>query len=272
MYIERNTRASSLTGINGDYDPDGDGWAIVGASQGKQYSGTSVPDTGPAANFTVAGDGTSGNPYQPIVSIRAGGWGCATYRPTSLGKVTSGQVRTFTRTAVNTDTCRQEPSSDDIDGNGQPDDTQPLYIARNGDSIKGEDPARIYLYRNFYSSEAQLGVSDYTSTGTAANTIAALPLIPTIGDNPNHPTFGLAFSPIQEWNLLAISKANEYIPTFNKLVISQDSNGSPLPIILTKKLNGQCIAYQPSNTGVIKFNQQNNLVKMAIMPGGVSCG
>ena len=63
----------------------------------------------------------------------------------------------------------------------------------------------------------------------------------------------------------------EYIPAFNKLVILTDSNGKPLPTVLTKKQNGQCIAYQPSDTGVIKFSQQNVLVKLASVPGGVSC-
>lgn len=276
LYIERNTRASSITGVAGDDDPDGDGWAVVGVSQGKQYTSTSVPDTAPAANFEVVGDGTQGNPYQPIVSLRAGGWGCVQYRPTSLSKVTASQVRTLTRISVNTDTCRQASSEDDVDGNGLPDNTQPLYIARNGDLTKNEDPSRIYLYRNFYASEAQLGISDYTPTGTAANTIAALPLIPNIVNSPNDPIFGRANEPIQEWNLLAASKANEYIPAFNKLVILDTSHqdnttGRILPVILTKKQNGQCVAYRPANTNTIKFNQVNNLVKMINIPQGEDC-
>ena len=271
IYIERNARASSLTGISGDSDPDGDGWAIVGVSQGKQYTASSVPDTGPIANFTVTGDGSQQHPYQPIVSIRAGGWGCAQYKPTSLSKVTASQSRTLTRTATNTDTCRQEAPGDDVDNNGQPDNTQPLYLARQGDTVKGEDPARIYLYRNFYAAESQLGMSDYTPTGTAANTIAALPLIPTIGDSPNHPIFGRAFELIQQWSLLSVSRSNEYIPAFNKLLTIEDGGGKPQPIILTKKQNGQCIAYEPNNTGVIKFNQQNSLVKLTSVPEGVSC-
>ncbi len=271
IYIERNTRAGSVTGVSGDNDPDGDGWAIVGASQGKQYSASSVPDTGPIANFTVTGDGSSQHPYQPIVSTRAGGWGCVQYKPTSLSKVTASQSRTLTRIATNTDTCRQEASGDDVDGDGQSDNTQPLYLARQGDANKGEDAGRIYLYRNFYAAESQLGISDYTPTGTAANTIAALPLISAIGDSPNHPIFGRAFEPIQSWNLLSISKANEYIPQFNKLAIIEDSNGKPFPIILTKKQNGQCIAYKPSSTDIIKFNQQNSLVKLTSVPEGVDC-
>lgn len=276
FYIERNTRASSITGISGDHDPDGDGWAIVGASQGKQYTATSVPDTGPTANFFVTGDGTPGDPYQPVVSLRAGGWGCATYRPTSLSKVTASQIRTLTRIATSIDTCRMEAPYGDVDGDGMADDQQALYAARNGDNAKREDPSRIYLYRNFHAAESQLAISDYTPTGTAANTIAALPLISTITNPPNHPIFGRALESIQDWNLLSVSRANEYIPQFNKLIILNSSHQDnptdrPLPIILTKKQNGQCIAYQPANTDVIKFNQQNSLVKMATPPEGVGC-
>ena len=135
-----------------------------------------------------------------------------------------------------------------------------------------ENPDRIYLYRNFHAAETQLGISDYTPTGTSANTVAALPLIPNIGNSPNDPIFGKALEPIQGWNLLSISKAGEYIPAFNKLITLAPSHpdnptGSPLPIVLTKKQNGQCIAYKPQNT-TIKFNQQNSLVKLATLPDG----
>ncbi len=137
-------------------------------------------------------------------------------------------------------------------------------------------PKTTYLYHNFHAAESQLGISDYTPTGTAANTIAALPLIPTITTPPNDPLFGKANEPIQDWNLLATSKANEYIPQFNKLITLDHSHpdnptDSPLPVILTKKQNGQCVAYKPQSTSMIKFNQQNILVKMASVPGGESC-
>ena len=268
LYVERNTRASGITGITGDNDPDGDGWAIVGASQGAQYTATAVPDTGPAANFVMEGSGANSKPY---VYLRAGGWGCASFTPNSLAKVTAGQSRTLKKVAVNTDKCRQESADDDVDGNGQPDNTQLLYEAHQGDSIRGEDPSRIYLYRSFHAAESQLGLSDYTPTGTSANTITALPLIPNITASPNDPIFGKALEPIQPWNLLATSKAGEYIPAFNKLVIIRNENSKPLPVILTKKQNGQCIAYKPQDTGIIKFNQQNTLTKMASVPGGVGC-
>ena len=254
LYVERNTRASSITGITGDYDPDGDGWAIVGASQGTSYTTSSVPDTAPAANFAVIGEGISARPY---IYIRAGGYGCTSFTPVSLAEVQDGQVRTIKRVAYNTDKCRQEAPNYDIDGNGQPDNMQPLYTARNGDPDKGEDSARIYLYRNLHAAEAQLGISDYTPTGTPAG-------------NPDQS--------IQDWNLLASSKPGVYIPTFNKLVMLESNApdnpvNTPLPVILTKKQNGQCIAYRPDTTDIIKMTTQNSryLVKMANVPEGVGC-
>ena len=87
------------------------------------------------------------------------------------------------------------------------------------DEEKGEVPTRIYLFRSFHAAETQLGISDYSPTGTAAG-------------NPD--------DNIQIWNLLATSRQNEYIPSFNKLVIlnpdhPDNNTNTPLPIILTKK-------------------------------------
>lgn len=88
-----------------------------------------------------------------------------------------------------------------------------LYAARQGNGFIGEDPTRVYLFRNFYSTEAQLGISDYSPTGTPA---------------------GDASKPIQALNLLAsIDSAEDYM-IFNKLVLLEDGNGKPLPTILVK--------------------------------------
>jgi len=249
LYIERRTSASAVTGISGDDDPDSDGWAIVGASKGRPYSSSSVPDTGPVANFIIQGEGAD---TKPFVYIRAGGYGCVSYTPASLKKVKPGQSRYLKKVAMNTDKCRKESPTADVDQNGIPDNTQPLYDARNGDPARGENSSRIYLFRNFHAAEAQLGISDYSPTGTAA---------------------GRAYEPIQKWNLLASSKEGTYIPAFNRLVILEDSSGKPLPTVLTKKQNGQCIAYQPRNTKIIKQTTQDKrrLIKLAELPEGVSC-
>lgn len=254
LYVERNIRASSITGVMGDDDPDGDGWAIVGVSQGLPFTAASVPDTGPAANFIVNGEGANSKPY---IYVRAGGYGCVAYTPTNLGVVEQNQQRTLKRVALNTDKCRYDDPSDDLDFNGIADDEQPLYIARNGEAEKGEDPTRIYLFRSFYAAETQLGISDYSPTGTAAG-------------NPN--------DAIQPYNLLTTTKQNEYIPAFNKLVILNpehpaNTTNTLLPIILTKKQNGQCIAYKPEHTGIIKMTTQNTrtLTKLSQLPEGAAC-
>src|SRR5690606_6884992 len=54
--IERNIRASILTGINEDDDPDGDGWAVVGVSGDGQLVGIDAGSEG-AVDFEVLGDG-----------------------------------------------------------------------------------------------------------------------------------------------------------------------------------------------------------------------
>lgn len=259
LYVERNTRASSLTGVSGDYEPNGNGWAIVGASQGLPYSLTSIPDTAPAANFEVVGSGTSAIPY---VYIRAGGYGCVSYTPTSLAQVQQGQYRTLTMVTQDTNKCRQQDPSADVDGDGQPDNTQPLYSARLGDptitdtepdgTTVTEDPNKVYLFRNFYSAEAQLGISDFSPTGTA---------------------YGSSDQPIQAWNLLASSQ-DESMSGYSKLVMVNDANGSPtIPTILTKDQAGNCTAYQPASLAVIDPATQytRGFTQLATLPTGVSC-
>jgi lysophospholipase L1-like esterase len=278
LYLERSVNATTLTGVSGDADPDGDGWAIVGASSGKGYSTTtptSIPNTAPYANFTMSNyDPAATTPPTsqiiPSIYLRAGDYGCVEYQPTSLAKVLPGETRTLTLTAQGltgtANHCRSEPATADADHDGQPDSTQPLYMARNGDTTKGEDPTRTYLFRNFYAAEAQLGVTDYTPTGTPANT-------------PDKAT-----QPIQPWNLLATSRDVGYSPVFNHLTITTDSLGKPWPIITARKhsttnpSSGICIAYQPdsqANTTNIKLatqpTRQLQLMKWKDIPEGVGC-
>lgn len=53
---------------------------------------------------------------------------------------------------------------------------------------------------------------------------------------------------------------------------SNDTN-APLPIVLTQKQNGECVAYRPDNTGIIKYTTQHSryLVKLSGIPAGVVC-
>jgi lysophospholipase L1-like esterase len=267
IFIERNVHAQSVTGVIGDYDPDGDGWAIVGVSAGKtditktvpETTAEGIPDTGPIANFIVSESGSTTTPY---LYIRTANHGCVELTPKNLLQVKVGRFRTLKVTAKNANKCRQEVPSADVNGDGIPDNTQTLYMARKGDPaiqhtkpdgvIFNEDPNKLYIFRNFYAAEAQLGISDYSPTGTTA---------------------GNADQPIQVWNLLASNQGSQTIPAYDNLSMIQDINGDPMPVILTKKPNGQCVAYEPANTNSIKMNTQyaRRIIKLSSVPQGVSC-
>ncbi len=253
IYIERNTRLPSITGIENDYDPDGDGWAVVGASQGVvDTTGTprTVPDNGPIANFAIE----EGTTPRPFAYTRTANYGCVAFTPTKLSTIAPGENRTLKRTSVNSDKCRSAPLYEDSDINGEPDNTQTLYIARNGNPSFGEDFSRLYLFRNHYSAEAQLGISDYSPTGTAAG------------------IFAQSLQPIQVWNLLASTQTSTSA-IFSKLVILSNSIGVPTPIVLAKDSSGICSAYQPQSIDVIRQKDQlsRKLIRLTVVPEGVNC-
>ena len=139
VYMERNVAlAATQLGVT-DIDPDGDGWALVARTNG-------AGDDGPLARFFEV----SGAPFAAVRHHRKG---CLTLTPNSLAVVRPGQVRLFSQTR-NTADCRGEQPSDDVDGDGTPDDVQPLYAVR-------DDGRRLYLDRVTVAAEAQLGVSDW---------------------------------------------------------------------------------------------------------------
>jgi hypothetical protein len=147
IYLERNVAlAGSQLGFT-DYDPDGDGWALVARTNGDG-------DNGPLAKFWLV----SGSPR---VSTRHPQKGCLELTPQSLGEVRKGQTRFMTEVAQNTANCRTQPPEADTDNNGIPDNVQPLHRARNGDATKGEVATRVYFERNLAASEATIGISDY---------------------------------------------------------------------------------------------------------------
>lgn len=149
LYMERNTRASSITGIQNDYDPDGDGWAVVG------QSATSA-DSGVPASFWVDEQNV------PHVSIRHPETGCTQFTAANLAEVGQGQTRGLQQEATNTDTCREEAPEYDADWDGVPDNVQTLYRARNGDVDEGESPDNVYIERNVIAGEAQLNITDFS--------------------------------------------------------------------------------------------------------------
>ena len=234
IYIERNVSVSTVTGISGDYDPDSDGWAIVAQSTKPQNAG--VP-----AHFWID------DSKIPHVSIRSGDRGCVQFTPRTLKVVAPNKLRKLKTEAKNTNTCRSDPASDDIDNDGIPDNQQTLYRARNGDISNNEDPDTIYLERNSTSAEAQLGFSDY------------------LHSNP--------------WNLLATSHNDATKANFVKLVMVTNEEDTRVPTILAlhTKTNNKgktiitCIALQPQNTNVITINNQDRKLKKVNIPEGEGC-
>lgn len=234
IYIERNVSAGTVTGISGDYDPDSDGWAIVAQSTKPQNAG--VP-----AHFWID------DSKIPHVSIRSGDRGCVQFTPRTLKVVAPNKLRKLKTEAKNTNTCRSDPASDDIDNDGIPDNQQTLYRAHNGDISNNEDPDTIYLERNSTSAEAQLGFSDY------------------LHSNP--------------WNLLAASHNDATKANFVKLVMVTNEEDTRVPTILAlhTKTNNKgktiitCIALQPQNTNVITINNQDRKLKKVNIPEGEAC-
>mgnify|MGYP001795690895 CR=1 FL=1 len=143
VYIERR-----ITPAYDDVDPDGDGWALVGRSNGHGESGA-------VANSWIAPDGT------PVAAIRHSHKGCIEIVPPSLDPVRNGQTRIVDVRATDTATCRSQAPDADVDGDGVADDQQPLYRVRRGESERGENTSRYYIERSIVAAEAQLGVSDF---------------------------------------------------------------------------------------------------------------
>lgn len=235
IYIERNVAAASITNISGDYDPDGDGWAVVAQSTTDKNSGT-------PAHFWIDDNKT------PHVSVRTNYNGCVQFTPRTLKVVKpNNKLRKLKKEAKNTNTCRSESIDADVDSNGIADNQQPLYEAHGGNSANNEDPNTIYLERNSIAAEAQLGLSDYSHSNT--------------------------------WNLLASTKPGTTKEIFVKMIMVNDANNKPLPIILANqtktnpkgKTTTTCIALQPPNTDTITIhNQDRTLIKVPI-PEGESC-
>lgn len=229
LYLERNIYASAVTGISGDYDPDGNGYAIIAATQNTTPSGR-------YANLSVD---TSSIPNSVLVSFRTPENGCVRYRPTDLSRVTnSSSYRTFAQEATNTNTCRPQPADSDLDSNGQPDDIQPLYMGRNGDPSKGEVVTKLYLLRSISGAEAQLGLSDYA---------------PVVSTAPNPiPVDDLA-DYRQPWSLLASTQSNPLLAvTYKKIRMI----GSTPYVLATSNIGGLCQAWKPGSISTIKQSTQ----------------
>jgi hypothetical protein len=223
LYIERNVNTTTLTGVSGDIDTDNDGWVVIGASQ-------NASQVGPYARFWIDTNKV------PHVSLRTAENGCVQYKPANLTKVIDNTARTFTQEAVDTNTCRAEEASVDTDSDGLADNSEPLYRARSGIALKGENPWRLYLERNTHAAEAQLGKSDYTMLSS----------VPTSAvDNIDHRN---------TWTLLASTQ--NILPTVGVFKSLKYIGNQPYVLASYGILN-QCVAYKPNSTATIKKSTQN---------------
>ena len=156
-------------------------------------------------------------------------------------------MRTISKESMNTATCRSETATDDADGDGQPDNSQPLYRARNGVVANGEDGNKIYIERSTRGAEAQLGTSDYAADDANTNLIN--------GDTR------------YTWSLLASSQDTVTQGAYKKLVMV---NGTP--VILVQRTSGQCIALKPVSLALIKQSTQPiRSLGQTTIPQGQSC-
>ncbi len=234
IYIERNINATNITNISGDYDQDGDGWAVVAQSTTDKNSGT-------PAHFWIDDNKV------PHVSVRTNYNGCVQFTPRTLKVVKQNKLRKLKTETKNTNTCRSEPASNDVDNDGTPDNQQTLYRARNGIASNNEDPSSIYIERSSVAAEAQLDISDYPHTNA--------------------------------WNILATSHDDATKAKFVKLVMVTNEEGKRVPTVLAlhTKTNNKgktiitCIALQPQNTNVITINNQDRKLKKVNIPEGEGC-
>ena len=234
IYIERNVNATNITNISGDYDPDGDGWAIVAQSTKQSNFGT-------PASFWIDENNV------PHVSIRTADKGCVQLTPRSLKLVKQNKLRKFKQEAKNTNTCRSESDSADTDNNGIADNQQPLYRARNGLSTNNEDPTSIYLERSSVAAEAQLGLSDYPHSNSW-NLLAA--------SKPD------TTKEIFVKMVMITNQDGTSIPTILANQIKTNPKGNTTTT---------CIALQPQNTTTITTNNQHRTLKKVTLPEGEGC-
>jgi hypothetical protein len=89
--VERNTTAAEAQIGLSDYDPDSDGWALVGRTNGAGDNGTYF------AIATISG--------QPNVWVTHPSKGCITIKPNSITVVKNGETRFVSITATSPGAC-----------------------------------------------------------------------------------------------------------------------------------------------------------------------
>ena len=147
----------------------------------------------------------------------------------------------------------QDIDFDGIDDACDPQITEPiLYAARNGDESLGEDPDKLYLFRNVRASSVTGITGDYVDTSTNADNKEAL---------------------------VASSQDTQTEGVFSKFVMLEDENDPniKIPTILAKDEAGACFALQATDYLSPALNpsdpnyQSRGFNKLIQLPGGESC-
>ena len=150
------------------------------------------------------------------------------------------------------------PSNEDEDYDGiddacDPEVTDPiLYVARNGDTAKGEDAAKLYIYRNTRASSLTGITTDYVD----------------VSGNPDN-----------KEALVASSLDTPTSATYNRFIMLEDTNNPNIkvPTILARDATSTCIALQPTDYLLPALNPTDpnyiprGFTKLTALPGGESC-
>src|SRR5690606_11859608 len=129
--------------------------------------------------------------------------------------------------------------------NSLPDNTQPLYRARNGNTMQSEDPDKIYIERNTAASEAILGITDYDPNSDGWATIA-------ISDTPYNGTYD---------NLVLVDPDDNSVLstdgtfTSTMLELPREDQRSILPVALISQPGPSCIAIKPSSLDFVAVGE-----------------
>ena len=147
----------------------------------------------------------------------------------------------------------QDDDFDGVDDACDPQITEPiLYAARNGITSLGEDPDKLYLFRNVRVSSITGITGDYVNTST----------------NPNN-----------KEALVASSQGIQTEGVFNKFVMLQDENdpNTKIPTILMKDASDTCTALQPTDylspalSPTHPNYQPRGFIQLTQLPGGIDC-
>lgn len=150
-------------------------------------------------------------------------------------------------------TSGQDEDFDGIDDACDPQITEPiLYAARNGDESLGEDPDKLYLFRNVRASSATGIIGDYVDTSTNTDNKEAL---------------------------VASSQDSQTEGIFSKFIMLEDENDPniKIPTILAKDEAGVCFAIQATDYLYPALNpsdpnyQARGFNKLIQLPEGESC-